>query len=161
MRDKNSGKSSNALLRRRRVSQVPALPNHKHERFAQEVAKGKTATEAYSLAGYSPNPTGSNAARMMGDDRISARVAELLDRGAQRAEVTVAWLLEQAQAIIKEARAAEDYAAASQTVERAAKIAGLWVDRGEIASTVRSVSADPMTPDQWQQQHDEAELPMN
>jgi phage terminase small subunit len=34
---------------------MPVLSNPKHERFAQELAKGKTADEAYQLAGCKPN----------------------------------------------------------------------------------------------------------
>ncbi len=31
------------------------LPNARHERFAQNVVKGMSATEAYEKAGYKPN----------------------------------------------------------------------------------------------------------
>jgi phage terminase small subunit len=34
---------------------MPVLSNSKHELFAQELAKGKTADAAYVSAGYSPN----------------------------------------------------------------------------------------------------------
>jgi len=34
---------------------VPPLDNPRWERFAQELAKGKTACEAYVLAGYKAN----------------------------------------------------------------------------------------------------------
>lgn len=67
---------------------MPVLKNPKHERFAQELAKGKTATEAYVLAGYKPND--GNAATLKGKQRISDRVAEILGRAAERAEITVA-----------------------------------------------------------------------
>ena len=35
---------------------MPALTNPKHERFAQELAKGKPAYEAYVLAGHKGQP---------------------------------------------------------------------------------------------------------
>jgi len=47
------------------------LANQRHERFAQALAQGKTATEAYVLAGYKAG----NASRMKGNERISARVS--------------------------------------------------------------------------------------
>lgn len=31
---------------------MPVLKNQRHERFAQELAKGKSATDAYLAAGY-------------------------------------------------------------------------------------------------------------
>ncbi|WP_130225106.1 hypothetical protein [Bradyrhizobium sp. Leo121] len=34
---------------------MPILKNSKHERFAQDLAKGKTADEAYVLAGHQEN----------------------------------------------------------------------------------------------------------
>ena len=53
---------------------MPALENQRHERFAQELAKGKTATEAYVLAGYKPNMRGNGrmvkeAARLITESR--------------------------------------------------------------------------------------------
>jgi phage terminase small subunit len=47
------------------------LSNRRHERFAQALAQGKTATEAYIFAGYKAND--GNASRMKGNERISAR----------------------------------------------------------------------------------------
>ena len=41
---------------------MPTLRNPRHERFAQELATGKTADAAYVLAGYKENR--SNAARL-------------------------------------------------------------------------------------------------
>lgn len=57
---------------------MPALSNPRHERFAQELAKGKSADDAYESAGYSPNR--GNAATLKKKESISIRVNELLDR---------------------------------------------------------------------------------
>lgn len=134
---------------------MPQLENPRHERFAQAIAKGASQREAYLDAGYS-GTTGAvdvSAHRLLSQPKVAARVTELQQKAAARVEVTVSWLLETAQGIIQEARTAQDYSAASMTLERAAKIAGLWVDRSEQAQTVRTVTDEPMTPDQWQQQH--------
>jgi phage terminase small subunit len=66
---------------------MPVLPNARHERFAQELAKGKSATQAYIAAGFEPHRQ--NAARLMTNDDIADRVEELLAAGARRAEITV------------------------------------------------------------------------
>ncbi len=66
---------------------MPVLSNPRHERFAQELAKGKTATQAYIEAGYEPNRH--NAARLNTNEHIADRVQEILKAGAARAEVTV------------------------------------------------------------------------
>jgi Family of unknown function (DUF5681) len=49
--------------------------NPRYELFAQELAKGKSASEAYKLAGY--RPCRQNAHRLMTRDDIKQRVAEL------------------------------------------------------------------------------------
>lgn len=57
---------------------MPVLSNPKHEIFAQELAKGKSAEEAHALAGYSQNR--GNAATLKKNESILNRVAELLAR---------------------------------------------------------------------------------
>ncbi len=52
------------------------LRNPRHERFAQELAAGKSAAEAYSAAGYRAN-TG-NASTLRAQQSISKRVDEIL-----------------------------------------------------------------------------------
>lgn len=51
------------------------LRNSKHEVFAQALATGKSATEAYALAGYRRNR--GNAAALKANQSISKRVQEL------------------------------------------------------------------------------------
>ena len=70
---------------------MAVLKNTRHEAFAQAVAKGKTADEAYQEAGYKPNRH--NASRLKTNEHIAARVAEITTRGADRAEVDVARIL--------------------------------------------------------------------
>ena len=72
---------------------MPILKNPRHERFAQELAKGKTATEAYVLAGYKAND--GNAATLKGNQRILDRLAEIAGKAADRAEITIARVLEE------------------------------------------------------------------
>lgn len=117
---------------------MPALENHKHERFAQHLAKGKTATEAYVLAGYKDND--GNAATLKGNQRVQDRVAELLDVAAQRTEVTVASITDRLLAIARKGEASEDaplLAVARASLMDAAKLNGLVIERskGELAVT--------------------------
>src|SRR5215831_8515949 len=73
------------------------LANQRHERFAQALAEGKTATAAYVLAGYKAND--GNASRMKGNERISARIQEIVGRAAERAEVSLERVLRELKAI--------------------------------------------------------------
>jgi phage terminase small subunit len=73
------------------------LANQRHERFAQALVQSKTATEAYVLAGYKAND--GNASRLKGNERISARVQEIVGRAAERAEVSLERVLRELAAI--------------------------------------------------------------
>jgi phage terminase small subunit len=115
---------------------MSALKNPKHERFAQELAKGKSQIEAYEAAGYRPNP--SAASRLSDDVKVCERVAEITERGAIRAEITVASLLEE----LEEARMAalgaetpQSSAAVSASMSKA-KLLGLVVDKAEAKVTL-------------------------
>ena len=66
---------------------MPILPNSKHERFAQEIAQGASASAAYVTAGYAKND--GNAARLNGNEKVRSRIEEILSEGAAKAGVTV------------------------------------------------------------------------
>ena len=109
---------------------MPVLRNPKHERFAQERAKGVTADDAYVTAGYSENR--SNAARLSANELVTARVAELQHRVAEITNVTLAGITEDLARIAKKAEALDDTAGLS--VARLArmdiaKLHGLSVER--------------------------------
>lgn len=72
---------------------MPALKNQRQEMFCQALAKGKTADEAYVLAGYKENR--GNASTLKANQIIADRVAELLTRAATRVEITQAKVLEE------------------------------------------------------------------
>jgi len=109
---------------------MPVLSNAKHERFAQELAKGKSQADAYATAGYKPSEP--NASRLTRNDKVAARVAEILGRGAKRAEVTVESLMAEADEIRLAAFEAAQYAAANGALTLKAKLSGKLVDRQEI-----------------------------
>lgn len=111
---------------------MPVLNNPKYELFAQELAKGKTATEAYVLAGYKAND--GNAATLKGNKSVSSRVAELLGRAANRAEVSISSITERLIRISDKGEAIGEPAGLSvarQAAMDAAKLHGLIVDKKE------------------------------
>lgn len=67
---------------------MAVLKNARHEAFAQALAKGKTADEAYAEAPYKPNR--GNAARLKANESIRKRVQEIVGRAAEKAEWTAA-----------------------------------------------------------------------
>lgn len=121
---------------------MAVLANPKHERFAQELAKGKTQIEAYENAGYQPNP--SAASRLADDVKICERVAEIQERAAIRAEVTLASITENLARIAQKAELLDD--ASGLSVARAsnmdiAKLHGLVTDKTKAEVTVTQEQA--------------------
>lgn len=114
---------------------MPSLDNPKHERFAQELAKGKSQAEAYAEAGYVADE--GNACRLTGNDKVQARVAEIQERGAVRAEITVSSILgelEQARLAALSAATPQSGAAVAASMGKA-KLLGLVIDKSLTAAT--------------------------
>lgn len=109
---------------------MPALSNHKWELFSQELAKGKTADDAYQTAGYKENRH--NASRLKTNETILNRIAELQERGAIRAEVTVASIIAELDEARELARTVHQPAAMTSASMGKAKVAGLLVERTEL-----------------------------
>lgn len=109
---------------------MPVLKNARHEKFAQALAKGKTADDAYAEAGYKPHR--GNASTLRTNQNISSRIAEILGRAAERAAVTIQSLtdeLEQARAI---AMAEKQSSAAVAATMGKAKLHGLLIEKRRV-----------------------------
>ncbi|RDE07724.1 hypothetical protein [Pelagibacterium lacus] len=100
---------------------MPILPNPRHESFAQALAKGKTADDAYAQAGYRPNRK--NAWRLKTNEDIAARVAELGAKAAEKAEWSAADRLA-ALKRISDAAEAQDPRVAVSAISEANKMQG-------------------------------------
>lgn len=112
------------------------LTNARHERFAQEIAKGKTATEAYVIAGYKAHD--GNAATLRGNQRVLDRLAELQEKGAERAVITVASITERLLSIATKGESSSDaplLSVARAALMDAAKLNGLVVEKSLNAQT--------------------------
>ncbi len=135
---------------------MPALPNPKHERFAQEIAKGASGRDAYIAAGFkpgSPEAAEASASRLLSDVKVKARIAELTERAAARVEVSKAWVMERLmrnasmclgeQPLVVPVKEGEepvpeyrrDPAAANQALQLLGKELGMFVDRSVSATT--------------------------
>lgn len=115
---------------------MPTLPNTRHERFAQELAKGASQAEAYRLAGYDGTDAAmeASASRLVRNVKVAARVAELQAKAAERAEITVADITNRLLAIATKAEKSSDapmLQAARASLMDAAKLNGLVIDKGE------------------------------
>lgn len=113
---------------------MAALKNTRHERFAQELAKGKSQAEAYELAGYKASR--SAAARLAADVNICERVATMQKGAAERAEITVADIAKQLDEDRAFARKMKSASAAVAATMGKAKVLGLVVDKSQVDADV-------------------------
>lgn len=109
---------------------MPILSNPRHERFAQELAKGSTAENAYIEAGFKPSRP--HASRLATNGNISTRVAEIQSRAASAVGISKEWVIEQLVEHAKLAREAGDFAPANKAVELLGKELGMFIDRKEV-----------------------------
>jgi phage terminase small subunit len=127
---------------------MPALENRKHELFAQALAKGKPTEIAYAEAGYVPHPQ--NAGRLMKNDCVAARVAELQERMAIRVEVTAEDILRDLEEDRQLAHAQGQAGAAVSATMGKAKLFGLITDKQKVDATVNmtleSLIAESLNP---------------
>jgi hypothetical protein len=107
---------------------MAVLGNPRHERFAMALSEGKTADQAYSDAGYSPNR--GNAVRLKANENVSSRVAELLALGAEEGAVTLSSLRRELDEDRAGARGANQWSAAISAVMAKAKLFGFLREEG-------------------------------
>jgi hypothetical protein len=113
---------------------MPTLQNPRHEKFAAELAAGKSAAEAYERAGYVKNF--GNCIRLKGNERVSARVDEILQEATKKVVQDIEYTRDTLLSELEEARQLalkhrQPSAAVAATMGKA-KILGLIIDRREI-----------------------------
>lgn len=108
---------------------MPVLDNPRHERFAQYLLKGKSAAEAYVMAGYRDNRH--NAAALGREEHIKTRLQELQSAVANRAETTAADIARQLDEDRELAREVKVPSAAVSASMGKAKLFGLIKERHE------------------------------
>ena len=121
---------------------MPSLKNARHERFAQEVALGKSAGEAYRLAGYrAANHSAETAGpRLLKNVQIQQRIVQLQQKVARKAEITLESLLREATDIQNAAMSAKQYAAANGALKLKAELSRHYVQRKEDVTPRRSAT---------------------
>ena len=108
---------------------MPVLQNPRWERFARERAKGEKIVRAYAKAGYSAQR--SNAARLIANDSVKARIAELQEKPAKKLEVTLESLLAEAEEARQLAMKLGQSAAAIAAVKEKGVLSGKRIERKE------------------------------
>ena len=148
---------------------MPVLKNPRHERFAELLASGKTATEAYGEAGYTPGRRDA-ASRLSANVNIRARLRELQAIAIKKTVLTKEWVLNglieiaersmQHKGVMHRGRVVEfrfDAAGANRALELLGKELGMFVDRTEQDTNLRVISAKPVTEEDWEAKYAKGE----
>jgi hypothetical protein len=121
------------------------LKNARHERFAQELAKGETADAAFVAAGYVRNR--GNATRLKANESVSARVLELKGKAADKAVVTVESLTQRLLNIAEKGEGSPDaplLSVARASIMDVAKLNGLIIDRSKVGIDLSGMSQEEL-----------------
>jgi phage terminase small subunit len=112
------------------------LDNQRHERFAQLIAQGKSATGAYIEAGYETGGAEAAASRLTRNSKVAERIDYLKATAAQKAVVTAQMALEQL--AIEMAGTGPDTSSGARTkaAELILKYHGAFTERTEQTGTV-------------------------
>jgi len=120
---------------------MAVLKNARHEAFAQALAKGKSAVDAYVEAGYKPNR--SHASRLVANGNIADRVTELQKKVAKKVEVTVESLAGELEQARKIAIGEKQTSAAVQATMGKAKLFGLGSEHRRISGSLQLMTLTP------------------
>jgi hypothetical protein len=140
---------------------MPILEDPRQERFAQLVAGGATRGGAYRGAGYKGKGAAHGASAVMRREGVRDRIEELQAeqikdlrqrqaKAAEAEQIDGDWLLRRGARLLDAAQDDKHYTAASQTLERIARICGCW-DRSEPEGdqVIRIYSDRPLTEEEW------------
>jgi Terminase small subunit len=152
---------------------MPILSNPRHERFAQELANGVSATEAYERAGFARNRV--SAHRLKQKPNIRERVSELLKqrehinaqataKAIEKTALTKEWVIERlienanramqnVPVLDRDGELTGEYRyegmVANKALELLGKGLGMFVDRHADVSALYAISDKPMTLEEW------------
>jgi phage terminase small subunit len=133
------------------------LKPHRRELFCRAVitaAKlGKSQGWAYTEAGYSAGEMSAhaNASRLLKNDSIKGRIAELGAPAVKRTQVSVESLLNELETTIKDARAAKQHNTVVQALTLSAKLVGLLREKIDVSVEVGGTREEIL--DRLEQRH--------
>jgi hypothetical protein len=117
------------------------LDNQQHELFCQKVAEGMSQADAYEAAGYkgSRKSLTDNAARLIANDSIAARIAELRANAAQEAQIDLAWLIRECAATYAAAKKDAAYGPAISALKELGILTGERIEKSQRENINRNV----------------------
>lgn len=124
----------------------------KQEAFAQAIVTGMNQSDAYRAAykvreGTKPETVNQAASRIMADSNVTARVEELREPVAKKAQITLESHLEDLQRLRNMAVKANQMSAAISAEVARGKAAGVHIEKSEQLVTVRKL--EPIADDEF------------
>jgi phage terminase small subunit len=107
------------------------LENPRHEIFAQNIAKGMSATDAYREAGYTGDGVGKSGSRLLTKVEVKARVEFLRNKGSERAVIDIAYALTRMDELSRAAELEGEWIAAIGAHDKVCKITGAYDSKGK------------------------------
>ena len=127
---------------------MPALINARHEKFCQNLARGKSPIDSYRAAGFKVGNDRSAsvcACKLQKLPNVQARIVEIQSASASRAiqstGITKAWVMQALRDNYHRAIDTDQIPAANQAVHLLGKELGMFVDRKDF--TMRSIEDLP------------------
>ena len=145
---------------------MPPLNNTQHEKFVQELVKGKNQADAYLGAGYKAKSTGvasAAATRLLKEPAIQERIAELQAKAAEKTVLSKQWVIDKLIANVERSMQAApvvdakgiptgEYTyqgnVANKALELLGKEQGMFIDRKEVG---RPGSFEELTDEELQE----------
>ena len=113
------------------------LTNQRHERFARLIAEGRSATAAYTEAGYSPNGAEASASTLLRKPKVAERIQHLKQQAAQRTVITAEWVLERLRLEAEGLGPDTSSGARTKATELLGKYLTMWNDKQEHTGDIR------------------------
>ena len=127
---------------------MPAIPNPKHELFAQGLMSGLSAAAAYVAAGYVSND--GNAIRLKGNERVVKRLVELRATAEAKGLLTLEEHMTELKSLRDLAKKNNQTSAAVAAEVKRGELMGYYIERSENINRNYVVSDKPMSQDDWE-----------
>ena len=115
----------------------------KQNKFCLELLKHFNASQAAIDAGYSKNTARQSGYQLLTNIYIQQKLAELTSKQAEKAEITVEWVIQELKQLYTRCQSSLTskgaIAGATKQLELLGKHIGMWIDRSELTINIKEV----------------------
>ena len=115
----------------------------KQQSFCREYIKDFNASQSALRAGYSKNRHKEIGYQLLHKNTLQAFLATLMDKQAEKAEITVEWVIQELKQLYTRCQSSLTskgaIAGATKQLELLGKHIGMWIDRSELTINIKEV----------------------